>query len=762
MNSFLLEFRRKSRLGLLSILLLLMLTACGGGSATDTDNGGSGAGDGNGSGGQDGNGHRPVAVAVQLPDPGTGNRWWLDASSSFDQDGAILEYRWEQVSGTPVTLPDPAAERMEIAVPVAQAMQELEFVLTVTDDDGLTDSSRLSLLVPPPAIDYSLLTGPVVIASLNRLDLSQTVRVRENHAYVADWEAGLRIVDIGNPRQPTVSATIDTRHRALDLAFSPDGDLLFVADQKGLYAIDIENPEQPFIAGQLLADDFGATALYVEGKRLYAAGYESLFVMDIGDPAEMRLLGRYPFPFGSSPTVDLVVSSGVVYLGRNNDGLRIYDARNPSDIEKLDSFDSETIPANLFLRDKRIYWGDGSHGVKIIDVSDPGLPRLLAELPMVQDRSGSHSLQAHALQVRGDLLYVSASDGYFQVWDIADQEQPVFLGAVAVERGIASFDVIGGLAYIAGVNGFSVVDVSQPRSLQSKADFIREEPEVTGTSLIVDGDKVYDVTDLSDPVVASLPLPDGYNYWSFGRLLFGIDDGYSLRPGALVIVDFTDLANPVLRGPFELPQLLRLPRNSYYHSVQYTDGRLFVSYGSGEVHFIDLSGPGSPSVQVLDLASHGYTDAKGFSGDVVYAQQHNDLVLLDVTDAANPVETGRVDYSASWVTVAGTRLYITGGFDFRIYDMSDPYGPRLLSMIPTVHLSNRIAVIGDLVFVGLGQSGSGRMMVVDVSLPEFPAYIHLQSGGKTVTRPVVNERALITLSYDVEALRVYDIAALFD
>ncbi len=761
MNRFLPEPRQLCWKGFLSILLLALLTACGGGSGSDTGSGDS-TGNGDGGGGQSGNGFRPVAAPVYQRDKNADNLMLLDASASFDQDGVIVEYRWKQVSGTPLSLPDPMAERVEITVPVAEVMQELKFVLTVTDDDGLTDSSTLSVLIPPPAIDYSQLTGPVVIGSLEALDLPQAVQVREGYAYVADWEAGLRVIDISSPRQPVTEVTLDTRYRALDLAFSPDGDLLFVADQEGLYAVNVENPEQPYVVGQVLADDFRAMALYVEGNRLYAAGSGSLFVMDVNNPAEMRLLGRYPFSNRTLPTNDLVVSSGVAYLTRGNDGLQIYDARNPSNIEKLGGFDSEASAEKLALRDKRVYISDESRGIKVIDVSDPALPRLLTRLPMELDLLGSHDLEVHTLKVHGDLLYVGASYGYFQIWNIADLEQPAFLGAVAVQDSITDLDVTGDLAYVVGFSGFSVVDLSQPQSLESKAKAIREVPAVTGSSLIIDVNKVYDVTDPSDPTVASLPLPDGYSYWSFGRLLFGINDGHALLPGALVIVDFTDIDNPISRGPFELPQLLRPPRNSYYQSVQYTDERLFVSYGNGEVHLVDLSAPAAPVVQVLDLAAHGYTDAKGFNGDVVYALQGGELVLLDVSDAADPVETGRVDFSGSWVTIDRSRLYMTGGFDFRIYDMSDPYSPRMLSILPTRHPSNRIAVLGDLVFVGLGQSGSGRMMVVDVSLPEFPAYIHLETGGNTVTNPLVNDQALITLSYDVDALRIYDIHALFN
>ena len=60
-------------------------------------------------------------------------------------------------------------------------------------------------------------------------------------AYVADGQAGLRIIDISNPEEPTEVGFFDTPGTALHVAIS--GDYAYVADGPGgLCIVDISEP----------------------------------------------------------------------------------------------------------------------------------------------------------------------------------------------------------------------------------------------------------------------------------------------------------------------------------------------------------------------------------------------------------------------------------------------------------------------------------------------------------------------------------------
>ncbi|MBT8442194.1 MAG: alpha/beta hydrolase, partial [Gammaproteobacteria bacterium] len=85
----------------------------------------------------------------------------FDASASFDLDGTIVGYDWKQVAGTSASIEDPSAVRAAFEAPApsraAPALfnaqdesvyrETLVFDVTVTDDAGGTDTSRVEVVV---------------------------------------------------------------------------------------------------------------------------------------------------------------------------------------------------------------------------------------------------------------------------------------------------------------------------------------------------------------------------------------------------------------------------------------------------------------------------------------------------------------------------------------------------------------------------------------------------------------------------------------
>jgi len=73
----------------------------------------------------------------------------LDGSASSDVDGVINSYLWEQTAGTTATLSNANSVNASFSAPAvaSNTTDELKFRLTVTDNDGLTDTSTLSVFV---------------------------------------------------------------------------------------------------------------------------------------------------------------------------------------------------------------------------------------------------------------------------------------------------------------------------------------------------------------------------------------------------------------------------------------------------------------------------------------------------------------------------------------------------------------------------------------------------------------------------------------
>ena len=100
----------------------------------------------------------PIADAGRDRDIDEGKSVKLNGNKSFDSDGSIESYGWEQVSGTMVSLSDTAISRPEFTTPEVDRDTHLTFKLTVTDDDGDTDDAYVTITVKavpnvPPTAD---------------------------------------------------------------------------------------------------------------------------------------------------------------------------------------------------------------------------------------------------------------------------------------------------------------------------------------------------------------------------------------------------------------------------------------------------------------------------------------------------------------------------------------------------------------------------------------------------------------------------------
>ncbi len=71
----------------------------------------------------------------------------LDGTASADADGTIASYLWEQTSGSTVTLTGAATASASFVVPTVTETTSWGFSLTVTDDDGATDTDEVVISV---------------------------------------------------------------------------------------------------------------------------------------------------------------------------------------------------------------------------------------------------------------------------------------------------------------------------------------------------------------------------------------------------------------------------------------------------------------------------------------------------------------------------------------------------------------------------------------------------------------------------------------
>jgi hypothetical protein len=139
------------------VLLGFCLVSCGGASdpvPLGEDNQGSSSGDDNGGDSGSGTpttpgdtGTTPVTLSNQPPVANAGVDLTLVQGTSLtmsgsgvDSDGSISGYQWTQLSGETATINNSSAANTLVQLPAVDEAQQLEFQLTVTDNEGATDS----------------------------------------------------------------------------------------------------------------------------------------------------------------------------------------------------------------------------------------------------------------------------------------------------------------------------------------------------------------------------------------------------------------------------------------------------------------------------------------------------------------------------------------------------------------------------------------------------------------------------------------------
>ena len=430
-------------------------------------------------------------------------------------------------------------------------------------------------------IDISEPSSPKLLASLDTDGFAQKVSLSNDglKAYVADGYEGLKIIDISEPNSPRLLASLDTNGSVKDVSLSNDGLKAYVADgNEGLKIIDISDPNSPRLLASLdtngTAEDVSVSS---DGRIAYLSdGYEGLKIIDISGPSAPKLLASFgkdelitgvsgggvstSYPFASG--VSLSNDGLKAYLAYGKSGLKIIDINDPSSPKLLAGFDSDVFISGIGFPDSSSIdsvslSGDGKkayvtagYGLKVIDISNPGLPSLLASFD-TDGKANSVSLSDNGLKA-----YVVAEATGLQIIDLSRDRQEVSNNANDI---VLAND--GLKAYVAdGNEGLKVIDISEPSSPKLLAS-LDTDGYAQGVSLSNDGTKVYmadfdaglKVIDISEPsspsLIASLDTDGNTQSVSLsndGTKAY-LADGYA----GLKIIDISEPSSPSLLASFK-------------------------------------------------------------------------------------------------------------------------------------------------------------------------------------------------------------------
>ncbi len=298
-------------------------------------------------------------------------------------------------------------------------------------------------------------------------DVGSELATGDGLMLVADDNGGMRTFDIADPTASQLLGHYDTPY--VPRAVAADGARVMIGDSgiDGVWSVNARDPNQAYAEGNsgghhlcwadcdvALGGGYGLVADYNQG----------ILVFDLTDPHAPTETARFD------------EASGAVAIDRS--GRYAYAVTQPDGVTRplaLVTVDlSEAIPK--VVSHYKLPWVPGdvaysrghvlvssSGGLSVIDVGDPGNPRLVGSL-------GIGGRYWHIAASR-DKAYLVEANGTFHVIDVGNPREPREIGWLDKARqddirpnSVMGLEVSGGIAYVLHEKWVQAIDVTEPAS----------------------------------------------------------------------------------------------------------------------------------------------------------------------------------------------------------------------------------------------------------------------------------------------------------
>ncbi len=538
-------------------------------------------------------------------------------------------------------------------------------------------------------VDISDPANPAIIGTVDTPGLAYGVTVAGNVAYVADADSGLQVIDISTPSSPVIVGSMITPGKSWHAAI--EGDVAYVADHTGgLLAVDISDPANPALIGSVATAD-RALRVAVAGNVAYVADYVGdLQVVDITDPTNLAIIASVDLP---DIVRDVTVAGDVAYVAGHWSGVEALDISDPTNPILIGSLVTPNRAMGVTTSGDMIYVADYESGLLAIDITDPADLQLMG-------CADTEDL-AWGVVVAGDVAYVADRANGLVVVEVGETVSPSLIGNVGFAYAI-DVAAVGDVAFVVDLNGaLMAVDISDPTnpveigavSLTSNASQVAVSGDV---AYVVSGYYGLSIVDVSDPVnltvIGTLGLSDPHGVAVSGDIACVLDSGAN----ALWVVNVSDPAFPAITG------IVSVGATTY--GVAMSGNLVFVAGYNDGLEVVDISDPTSPAViGTCPVPGNAY-DVK-VSGDVAYLTcVAGGLQVVDVSDPTNPILLGGVilpDCLTKCLTVAGDLAYVTDVNDDTLWivDISDPSEPVIIDIVGMPDRSLDLCVAGEVAYV---------------------------------------------------------------
>jgi hypothetical protein len=562
--------------------------------------------------------------------------------------------------------------------------------------DKILFSLLLMLLLCPLAAVYHRIGGYATDYS------SETsLAVEGNLALIADLY-DLLVLDVSDPSDPILVGDLYTGRQAIFILIS--GNLAYVGeDYYGLRIVDLSVPSAPATLGYYNAYGSDPGYLALNGNHIYLCLDDELLIIDVSDPADPQLASTFAvdnFLYG------VAIENGIAYLANGEYGLVVVNVSDPGSPTLISACDTPGWAAGVECDSGFLYLADWTGGIRIYNVANPASPQLLG----TYDTRGN----AYRMKLQGDTLWVADDEGGLLSIDVSDPANPYPISCYDTPGRLRALALANDIVYVAdSETGLQVIDVSEP---QNPTLVYSYDTQSSARSICLQGDFAY------------------------------IVDGAGLQ-----IFDVSQHA------PAQVSFL------NYYSGASCVSvaGNLACLSHWGTLKLIDVSDPTAP-VQIgsLALAADGIAWLQIDGNHVYVLLQYHGLKVVNISNPYAPYVEGSYDMDNPCRSFAKAGSYLYAALDyygFRVFDVSNPGLPTNIGFLNLPPSVRALALYGIHAYVANDRAG---LTVVDVSNPSQPLVLNTipPLPGGIVSNVIVNGGRLYAVDEGWNQIGVYDLS----
>jgi hypothetical protein len=256
---------------------------------------------------------------------------------------------------------------------------------------------------------------------------------------LANGTDGVTRLGIGDPTQPRPMDTFGVSD-ARKVAFL--GDYLVAVSGDPSSPTVVVFPTDGSGGVTIPMDSLGGRSVYhvaAGDRHLYLTGHNFFGIVDASDPRSPELVFDWEPPGHTGNPADIFLDGELGYVSAGWDGLYIFDLGDPTAPVVLGHWSSPNWILDVVVDDGIAYVTLGESGLAAVDVSDPRSPVMLGSVPLTHFASKLDVAHGHAFVT----MWTGGSLGGIAVVDVRDPAHPVHVGDFGALQSVTGLRVVG-------------------------------------------------------------------------------------------------------------------------------------------------------------------------------------------------------------------------------------------------------------------------------------------------------------------------------